>query len=123
MLDYFADMILSRKVDPDIVYRLTPEQLDELTNYINSSQTASSIPKEKSTGIQETMTAELIYYWMIELGIPFEPTNTWHLSQCLMLVEMTAFKKSPPKKRKASEVWKDWASANEQNKKILGIKD
>lgn len=123
MIDYFQDMLLSRKVDPEIVWRLDPEQQEQLTKYINSSRTASFVPQEKSSGLPEPQTAELMYYYMVELGIPFEPTNTWHLSQCLMLIQLTSFKKAPPKKRKVREVMQDWHQQNERQKKILGIRD
>lgn len=123
MVDYFQDMLLSRKVDRNLVYRLTPDQYQELTTYINSSRTASSVPVEKNSGSSEVMTAELIYYYLAELNIPFEPTNSWHLSQTMMLIQMTAFKKQPEKKRKPGEVMRDWRAQNEKNKQILGIKD
>lgn len=122
MVDYFRDMLISDH-DPDLVYRLSPVQQEELTHYINQTRTASSVPQEKSNGIGETMTAEMIYYWMVELNIPFEPTNSWHLSQCLMLIQLTAFKKAPPKKRRPDQVMRDWRKDNENNKRILGIKD
>lgn len=123
MVDYFQMMLVTRKVDRTLVYRLSPAQQKELTNYINSSQTATSVPKEKSTGIGETMTSELIYYWMAELNIPFQPTDSWHLSRCITLVQLTAFKKQPPKKRRPQDVMSDWRKDNENNKRILGIKD
>jgi len=123
MIDYFQMMLVSRKVDPTLVYRLSPAQNDELTNYINSSRTATEVPKEKSTGIPETMTSELIYYWLTELRIPFQPTDSWHLSRTIALVQLTAFKKAPPKKRRPSDVMSDWRRDNENNKRILGIKD
>lgn len=123
MIDYYQCMLLNRKVDPTIVYRLSPEQHDQLVSYINEDRSATHVPTEKSSGIVETQTAELIYYWMVELKIPFEPTNTWHLSQTLKLIQLTAWKKAPEKKRTAREVMSDWRRDNERQKKILGIVD
>lgn len=123
MVDYFGDMLLTTKFGHEIIYRLSPSQQEQLTKYINESRTASSVPQEKSTGVAETRTSELMYYWMAELGIPFQPTETWHLSRCLMLIQLTAWKKAPPKRRKPHEVMSDWRKDNERNKQILGIKD
>lgn len=122
MIDYYQDMILSPGVDPTIVYRMSPAQMQEVNDYINEVRSASSVPQEKSKGgEEETMTSELIYYWMTELQIPFDPTDTWHLSRVLMLIQITAYKKQPPKKRKDSEVMADWRAQNERQKKLLGI--
>lgn len=121
LVDYFQDMLLSPEDRGDLVYRLDPKQLDELAKYINDPRTASSVPQEKTTKFNpETTTSELIYYWLAELKIPFHPTETWHLNRLMMLVQITNYKKQPPKKRKPSEVMKDWATINERQKRMLG---
>jgi hypothetical protein len=123
MIDYFQDMLLS-PVSPEIVYRLDPEQLDQLSNYINEVRTASTVPKdaEPRLGVVETVTSELIYFWLVVLEIPFHPVETWHLSRATMLIEITNFKKQPPKKRDPKEVLRDWATMNRQNKERFGTK-
>lgn len=121
LIDYFKDMLLPGLIDEDYVYALSAEQMEELTKYINEKQTASSVPDMPKKPNYETMTSELIYYWMVEMGIPFEPTNTWHLSRLLMLIEIKGYKSQPKKKRPVREVWSDWIAQNEAQKKKLGI--
>jgi hypothetical protein len=121
MIDYFECMLLPPG-DPAMVYILSPDQLDELSNYISDSQTASSVPSEQSSGQRETITSELIYYWMVALKIPFQPTETWHLNRLMMLVQITYVKSTPPKKKSKSELMADFIRRNEANKKRFNTK-
>lgn len=120
MVAYYQDMMISDH-DPNLVYGLSPEQQDELTIYINTPQTASSVPK---TGPQrrntETITSELIYYWLSALKLNWEAQH-WHLSRCMMLIEIAGYKQAPAKKRNPREVLTDWAQQNEERKKKFGI--
>jgi len=113
MVDYFECMLLPPEDDPNLVVLLGNEQQEELINYINTPQTASSVPDEgKSIPDGEIITSELIYYWLANLRIPFHPTETWHLSRTVMLVQIAGYKQQPPKKRKPSEVMRDWRAEN-----------
>lgn len=117
MLDYWSCMLLPPEDDPNLVVLLSPDQGDQLLHYINEERTASSIPddgKRKSDG--EVVTSELIYFWLVALRIPFQPTETWHLSRTLMLVQITGYKQQPPKKRKATEVMSDWIRINNERR-------
>lgn len=122
LVDYFADMLVSPEDRTDLVYSLSPAQMDQLTDYMNDPQTASSVPQEKNPSrfAAETVTTELIYYWLTELRIPFHPTETWHINRLMMLVQITNYKKQPPKKRKPTEVMNDWRVENARRLKMLG---
>lgn len=121
MIDYFQDMLLTPGVSPNLVYRLSPEQMDRLTDYINESRTASSVPKDTSSdGVVEIVSSELIYYWLVALEIPFHPVETWHISRLMMLIQITNYKKQPPKKRNPREMLNDWATLNQRNKERFG---
>jgi hypothetical protein len=122
MIDYFQEMLLTPGESPTIVYRLSPEQMDQLTDYINESRTASSVPKDTTStgGVIEIVTSELIYYWLVALEIPFHPVETWHISRLMMLIQITNFKKQPPKKRNPKEALMDWATLNQRNKERFG---
>lgn len=122
MIDYFQDMLITPEVDRDLVYVLSPEQLDEIANYINDSQTASSVPKEDKKGIDEVVTSELIYYWLVGLQIPFHPVETWHLNRLMMLVQITNYKQQPQKKRSDKVIGADWAAINEKRKKMFNTR-
>jgi hypothetical protein len=121
MIDYFQDMLLTPGVDSNLVYRLSPEQMNDLTDYINEERTASSVPEDKSgNGTPEIVTSELMYYWLVALEIPFHPVETWHISRLTMLVKITSFKKQPPKKRNPMELLNDWREMDRRNKERFG---
>lgn len=117
LFEYFQDMLLSPEDDPDLVYLLSPEQMDELGDYINQPQSASSVPDDGKKQINsETITSELMYYWLVAMKIPFQPTESWHVSRVLMLVQITNYKNQPAKKRRPAEVMADWRRINEERK-------
>jgi hypothetical protein len=120
MIDYFESMLLTPGEDTDLVYRLDPEQLDQLANYVNTPQTASSVPKNLNRkSNNEIVTSELIYYWMTAMRIPFE-AQTWHLSRLMILIEITNFKSQPEKKRRPMEMYSQWREMNARNKERFG---
>lgn len=116
LIDYFGDMILTPGVNPLLVYRLTPEQMDELAKYMNDSPTASSVPDDPQKSSGEQVTSELIYYWLSELKIPFA-VETWHLARLMMLIQITNLKRQPPKKRPVADTMANWMKLNEERKK------
>jgi hypothetical protein len=121
MINYFQDMLLSG--DPDLIIRLSPQQLDYLANYINETQTASSVPPDDSKkGTPEIVTTELIYYWMVALKINWEAQH-WHLSRLMMLINITNYKQQPEKKRSTRELLSDWKAIQAKNRERFGIKD
>lgn len=123
LLEYFEDMLLPPEDDPNLIVLLKPEQLDRLSEYISESRTASSVPVDvKTIHDEETITSELIYYWFTALRIPFHPTETWHLSRAVMLVQITGYKQKPAKKRKPREVASEMLAENERRKKLFKTK-
>lgn len=119
MLDYYQCMLLSPDVDPDFVYLLSPQQMDDLTNYINEDCTASSVPHEGTTQYNaEVTTSELVYFWMTALKINWEAQD-WHFSRLMMLIQITSYKQQPPKKRNPREVITDMRRENERRKKMF----
>lgn len=90
-------------VDPSIYDCLTESNFKEINNYIHRPMSATKWPKEKSSGgNRDTLTNELIYYWMLTLGIPWECQH-WHLEHLIALIKMCNFKNSPPKKMTMAE--------------------
>lgn len=111
-IDYVRCMTLTQNVNP-LVYRyLTPENIEAVNNYISAPMTATCFfdEDEKSTS-RETITAELIYYWMIALNIPFE-CQKWHLNRLLTLVKVCNIKNAPPKKRSRGDIMRRNAKLN-----------
>ena len=119
MIEYFEDMLLNPEVGSDLIYRLTPEQLDELSNYVNDPMTASSVPKDNARPSRETVTSELIYYWMVALKINWA-AESWHLNRLMMLIQITNYKQQPEKKRAKSDMLNKWREANARNKERFG---
>lgn len=120
LVDYFQMMLVTPEDATDLVLSLEPEQMEDLTNYINEVRSASSVPDDGKKQVnQETVTSELIYYWLSALRISFHPTETWHLSRIMMLVQIAGYKQQPEKKRRPKEVWTDWIQENERRKKLF----
>lgn len=118
MIEYYQCMLLSG--DPDLVYGLSPKQLDELTEYINDTRSASSVPQEQTTSQYnpEITTSELVYFWMTALKINWEAQD-WHFSRLMMLIQITSYKQQPPKKRNPAQVMTDWRQENERRKQLF----
>lgn len=103
-LDYFRCMTIN-KVDPEVFNNLTMENIETITDYINAPMTATYMG---SSGFEkggarrgDTTTSELLYYYMIALGIPFE-CEKWHVNRLLALIHVCEVKNTPAKKRTMS---------------------
>ncbi len=85
--------------------------------------TATCLIEDKQTrGNKETVTSELIYYWMISYNIPVE-FQKWHLNRLLTLIRVCNVKNSPPKRgRSKREMWNRNAAINAANRKRFGSK-
>jgi hypothetical protein len=102
-LDYIRCMTLTKNVKPEIYYRLTSDQINKINNYIEAPMTATTFPSNKSNKSREIITAELIYYWMVAMAIPFE-CQKWHLNRLLTLINVCNIKNNPPKKGSRAEI-------------------
>lgn len=97
-IDYIKCMTLNHNVPDEVYYRLTEENVDSIKKYIEDPMTATVFPNEKKqVGPKETITSDLIYYWMVSLNIPFE-CQKWHINRLLTLVRVCNLKNQPPKK-------------------------
>ena len=122
VLDYVKCMTLTQKVSPEIYANLTDENMRDIQRYIEAPMTATTFSEEKNTkGNREIVTSELIYYWMIALGIPLE-CEKWHLNRLLTLVRVCNIKNSPPKKMGKNAIMSRNASLNAARRKRLNSK-
>jgi len=96
---YIQAMIISPIFPTDILRRLSQENFKAINDYIESSESATTFGTmpERSRGIGEVITSELIYYWMVAFNIPFE-CEYWHLNRLFSLIRICNIKNSKPKK-------------------------
>ena len=121
-MDYIKCMTLTQNVDPDVYNYLTMDNYQQVLKYIEAPMTATVLSKNSSGKInRDTVTAELIYYWMISLNIPFE-CQKWHINRLLTLIEVCNVKNSPPKKQSSRSIIQDYAALNEARRKQFNTK-
>lgn len=119
MLDYIRCMTLTEGVDP-ITYQYLPNSLfSKIVDYIHDPATATTIHSIQKTvgGRRETITAEIIYYWMVTLNVPGE-FETWNLNRLFTLLSVISLKNSPPKKmgRREAAQWRAEQNAKRRAK-------
>jgi len=119
---YVRAMILNPIYPSDLFARLSRENLDEINAYIESKQSATTfghMPEHRTRGRAETITSELIYYWLVAFNIPFE-TETWHLNRLFSLIRICNIKQSKPTKMSRNEVAQRNRELNAQRRAQLG---
>lgn len=117
-IDYFRCMTITKNVDPNVYLGLTPQNIQAINDYISAPMTATYFRDDNRPGGREVVTAELIYYWMISLNIPFE-CEKWHLNRLMTLIRVCTIKSSPPKKMSRNEIMRQNASLNAQRRRML----
>jgi macrodomain Ter protein organizer (MatP/YcbG family) len=119
ILDYIKYMTITQNVKPELYERLTEENFKQINKYIDSPMTATTFSKDDSKGRnREIITAELIYYWMIALNIPFE-CQKWHLNRLLTLIRVCNIKNAPPKKMSKRATASKYAQLNAARRQQL----
>lgn len=120
VLFYVECMIISEFSPGGIVQKLNQKNLDDIHRYIESPESATTfgnMPERRGRG--ETITAELIYYWMVAFNIPFE-CEAWHLNRLFALIRICNVKQQKPKKMSRGEMARKYADLNAQRKAQLG---
>ena len=116
-IDYIRCMTLTQNVDPNVYKAITPSNLKTVTEYIDAPMTATTISNaKKKGGSRKIVTAEVIYYWMISYGIPFE-CQKWHLNRLLTLINVCNVEGSPPQKLSRAEVAAQYKALNAARRK------
>lgn len=107
LLDYVINFMCQT---PDVPKKawlsLNKAAIKQISDYMEDPMTATTINSrysgKKIGSRHETVTAELIYFYMAQFGIPFECEH-WHLNRLMMLINVCAVKNSPPKKMGKAE--------------------
>lgn len=121
-IDYIKCMTLTPNVKDDVYLALTKENILAINQYIEAPMTATYFSKDKhGGGSHEQVTAELIYYWMIALTIPFE-CQKWHLNRLLTLIRVCNIKNQPPKKMSKRDIMSRNSALNAARRKQMNTK-
>jgi len=117
--DYVRCMTLNQHVDPSVYYALTAKDYKKINEYIESSQTATWFNNRGNAApSREILTSELIYYQMVNYGIPFE-CQKWHLSRLLTLIRICNIKNSPGKNMSKSDIFAQNRKLNAMRRKAM----
>lgn len=121
-IDYIRCMTITENVDKSIYEVLSDDMIDLVSSYINEPMTATTFSDDGKPGrvSREIITAEIIYYWMVALQIPFEPCQRWHLNRLLTLVRVCNIKNQPKKKMSQHDIISRNAKLNQERRKRLG---
>lgn len=121
-LAYIRYMLVSENPPEDFPAQLSKENMEAINAYIDRKMTATWFsevrPEPKSS---ETITSELIYYWMTVFNIPFE-CETWHLNRLFTLIRIANLKQGKPKKMTRAEIMQRNRELNAQRRAQLGTK-
>lgn len=128
---YYIKCMTINTVNDDRVYlALTPDNVDAIEKYITDPMTATKLSKSKKSNSSKKedtrpITSELVYYWMIQYGIPHE-YEKWHFERLLTLIRLCSeeAEKHDPKKKKerkktTTEQLDRMAALNERRKAAL----
>lgn len=120
---YVKAMVVTPGVGQETLVNLSDDQIKELQQYIDSPQSATTfgVMPQANKGRGETITAELIYYWMVAFKIPFE-CETWHLNRLFALIRICNIKNSKPEKRSQHDMAVERQRLNAERRARLGTK-
>lgn len=121
--DYVRCMTLTQNVDPNLYYCLSSENYKAINEYIDNPMSAThfNVEQQNGPGSRETITSELIYYWMVAYRIPVE-FQKWHLNRLLTLIRICNLKNSEPKKRSPNDILRSNAALNAARRKQLNTR-
>ena len=107
MIRTYAKCMTINNVPDEVYERLKPSDIDKITNYLSDSYTATWFSDNKPAHTKgrmngmggEIITAEIVYYWMIQMSIPVE-FQKWHLNRLLTLIRVISVKNDPKSGKK-----------------------
>lgn len=95
--DYVRCMTITQNVDPLVYLALSPDNYNDILAYMENPMTATWFSANNSPPSREIITAEVIYYYMVALQIPFT-CEKWHFNRLMTLIRVCNEKNKPPKK-------------------------
>ena len=96
--DYIRCMTITQNVKPEVYLALTNENYQQISDYLEAPMTATWFTDtQNKPPSREIITAEVIYYYMAALQIPFT-CEKWHFNRLMTLIRVCSEKNKPPKK-------------------------
>lgn len=114
--DYLRCMCLTQGIDPKVFYGLDQKTAKIIGDYIADPMTATTIKQKDKRPSREIITNEIIYFWMADLGIPFDPCQKWHFNHLMTLIQVSFAKQGPEKKMSRKEMLAQRSMLNAQRK-------
>lgn len=102
LLLYIKCMDTTGTLTNEDLLRITSSDVEKIFTYVNDPMTATTINSKKEESSTETITAEIIYWWMCHYHIPTE-YEYWHLNRLLTLVKVCNIKEQGPNKETKAE--------------------
>ena len=121
LLDYIQCMIINPVQNEYVVQSIPNKEINKIVDYINAPMTATTVTFLEDNHVKrkkETITSELIYYWMISAGIPFE-CEKWHINRLFALLKICSAKNQPKKKSDSIARAKSQAALNAKRRAKL----
>ena len=119
-IDYIKCMTINQ-VDDSVYSMLSDSNIKEINDYIEAPMTATWFSNNNGKKSTEQITAELVYYWMIEMKIPFE-CQKWHFSSLMTLIRVCSDKNQPKKKTSQKDIISRNAEINRKRREALNSK-
>ena len=123
-LSYIECMNLGSETPQKLAQRLRDVQIATVNQYIDKKMTATWFREDQNPNhppSREIITAELVYYWMVALTIPFE-CQYWHFNKLITLIRVCNEKNKPEKKMSRAEVAAQQRAINAQRKAAQGTR-
>lgn len=122
-IDYIRCMTITQNVDPRVYYCIPENEYQKIVEYIENPMTATWFSNEQEMKGRQgrIVTSELIYYWMISYGIPFE-CEKWHLNRLITLIRVCGEEEKPKQKMSTHQLLSRNAKLNKQRRAALHSK-
>lgn len=121
-VSYLQIMCIDEENPEDSISRLSQEQFDEINQYIEAKMTATwfkDLPGNRPN--RETITAEIIYYWMNALNISLE-WESRHLNRLFTFIRVVNEKNKPAKKMPRADAAAQQRALNEKRLAEMGTR-
>lgn len=100
----YIECMSAEPIPPMVLHGLNQEHFETLGAYLEARHSATWFSDEGDQGPQtQTVTSELIYYWMTAQNIPFE-CERWPLKRLMNLIKIASIKNTVKDPKKKSTV-------------------